>query len=123
MGGLIVYNDREVVAMSTAQITKPTPLTTEPLPRRWSYEEYYQMTELGFFEGQRVELIDGDIIEMPPQKDPHFIAINLGHHALQMAFGAGFWVRMQGPMRLRTNTEPEPDLAVVSGEPREHLGK
>src|SRR4051794_1777015 len=109
--------------MSSIQITPPGAPITEPQPRRWSYEEYYQMADLGFFIDQRVELIDGEIIEMAPQKDPHSVGIGLGQQTLQAAFGPGCWVRVQSPMRLTTNSEPEPDLAVVRGGPRDHLGK
>ena len=50
--------------------------TLEPSTRRFSKQEYYQMSELGWFDGQRVELIDGEIIVMSPQKHPHFSALD-----------------------------------------------
>jgi hypothetical protein len=39
-----------------------TVLNRPPRILRWSKEFYYQMGELGWFDGKRVELIDGDII-------------------------------------------------------------
>jgi len=38
-------------------------LATAPAPRRWSREEYYRLGDLGFFQDQGVELIDGEILE------------------------------------------------------------
>ena len=91
----------------------------EPRVRKWTREEYYKMGELGLFEGQRVELIDGEIIEMSPMGNPHVIAASLAHDALQRAFGVGFWVRHGAPISVSSISEPEPDIAVVKGTPRE----
>jgi Uma2 family endonuclease len=91
----------------------------EPRVRKWTREEYYKMGELGLFEGQRVELIDGEIIEMSPMGNPHVIAASLAHDALQKAFGAGYWVRHGAPLNISSVSEPEPDIGVVKGTPRE----
>jgi len=90
----------------------------EPRLRRWTREEYYQMGDLGFFEGQRVELIEGEVIERAPQKERHAVAINLVQRALEKTFPAGHWVRVQMPLMLGDVNEPEPDIAVVQGESR-----
>jgi Uma2 family endonuclease len=94
----------------------------EPVIRRWTREEYYRMGEAGFFEDQRVELIEGEIVQMAPQKDVHAVAIGLAARALAKAFGPQFWIRQQLPVRIGTTSEPEPDLSVVAGEPRDYLG-
>jgi Uma2 family endonuclease len=86
-----------------------------PQPHRFTREEYYRMGELGFFDGHRVELIEGEIIDMAPQKNPHFLSISLVARALGKAFGTEYWVRVQGPLHLISNSEPEPDIAVVPG--------
>ena len=39
--------------------------------RRWTKEEYYRLGELGFFHGQRVELIEGRLMVQSPQKSMH----------------------------------------------------
>jgi Uma2 family endonuclease len=82
--------------------------------------EYHTLAEMGWFEGQRVELIEGEIIEMSPQKEPHFQSILLILDVLQLAFGPGHSVRPQGPLSLATASEPEPDVAVVRGTPRDY---
>ena len=83
--------------------------------RRWTREEYYRLGELGFFDQQRVELLDGRIWTLPPQKTPHFTAIRRATDTLEELFGEGFEVRSQGPLALRDSTEPEPDVLVVPG--------
>ena len=94
-----------------------------PKTRRWTVDEYYRLADHGFFIDQRVELIAGRIIEMAPQKDPHAVAILLGHQALSGAFGEGYVVRCRLPLHLSSNSEPEPDFAVLAGGPRDFLGK
>jgi Uma2 family endonuclease len=79
------------------------------------------MIDAGIFApGERVELIDGEIIEMSPQKSPHSTAISLTAESLRVAFGAGHHVRVQMPLALDPHSEPEPDVAVVLGSPRDY---
>jgi len=89
-----------------------------PKPHQWTREEFYQLLDLGMFQGRRVELIEGEILEMPAQKNFHLAAICLGADALRAAFGPGFWVRAQGSLDLSPLSTPDPDLAVVQGSPR-----
>src|SRR5262245_15851941 len=93
---------------------------TEPRTYRWSREEFHQMSDLGWFDEKRVELIDGEIIEMPVAKPPHVTALSLAEEALLAAFGTGFWIRTQAPLNLGPESEPEPDLSVVPGGPRDY---
>ena len=68
-----------------------------PRSRRWSRSEYYRMAELGWFRGQRVELLAGEVVKMPPQRDTHVIGVSLTAKALAAAFGPAFWVRVASP--------------------------
>ena len=79
--------------------------------------EYLQMLNLGWFAGRRVELLGGEVLEMPAQFDLHLAAIDLTAAALQSCFGAGFWVRRQGSLDLSPYGIPDPDVAVVAGRP------
>ncbi len=88
-----------------------------PQTHRWNREQFYQMLDLGWFQDQRVELIDGVVIDMPSQKDYHGAAITLTMDVLRLAFGSGFWVRNQMSLDLSPRSVPDPDLAVVSGSP------
>lgn len=94
-----------------------------PKTRRWTVDEYYRLADYGFFRGERVELVGGKIIQMAPQRDAHAAAVLLGRDALSAAFGPGHVVRPQLPLHLSPTSQPEPDLAVVGGSPRDFVGK
>ena len=101
--------------------TRDTFQSAEPQLRRWTREEYVRMSDAGVFgDGERVELIEGEIYTMVPQKSPHFAAIGLAEAACQACFGAGYWVRVQGPIDIGARSMPEPDIAVVRGSPRDY---
>ncbi len=95
----------------------------EPTIRRWTRDEYYRMGEAGFFDGQRVELIDGEIVQMAPQKDLHTIAMGLATTAAYASFPQPVWIREQAPLNLGPISEPEPDVSVIRGTPRDFKGK
>ena len=65
-------------------------------------------------------LIDGVIIEEGPMNPPHAVTLGLVEEAIRAAFGAGWWLRGQSPLVLGLDTDPEPDLAVVPGRPRDY---
>ena len=88
---------------------------TDPQPRRWTKAEYYAMADLGWFRGQRVELVEGDVMVLSPQKFVHYATVDKDTEVLRATFGSGFWVRAQAPIDLGTLSEPEPDVSVVRG--------
>lgn len=90
-----------------------------PKTRRWTRSEYYRMAELGWFLDQRVERIDGEVFQMTPHGVGHAMAIQLTSDALEAAFGPGYRVREQLPLEIGDDHDPEPDLAVVRGQPRD----
>ncbi len=92
----------------------------EPRGRRWTRDEFYRLAELGFFQDQRVELIEGVIYQMPAQKNLHSMGITLTHDALRAVFGPNYWVRAQMSLDLSPFSVPDPDLAVVAGGLRSH---
>lgn len=73
-----------------------------------------------FAPGSRVQLIDGEIIEMPPQGSLHVTGVRLVEDALRQACGLGLEVRTQMPVGLDGRSEPEPDVAVVPGSTRDY---
>jgi len=95
---------------------------TEAKTRRVTVDEYYRMADMGMFEGRRVELIDGEIVEMAPQRDRHAAALSLTGKALSKVFGEGYWVRSQIPLDFGQGMQPEPDIAVVKGTERDFIG-
>lgn len=89
-------------------------------PRRWTREEYYRLAEEGFFEGQHVELIGGQIVMMSPMSFPHYFASDGIAEMLKATFGKGYWVRQQAPVSIPNDGEPEPDVSVVAGSKRDY---
>ncbi|MDR7427524.1 MAG: Uma2 family endonuclease [Armatimonadota bacterium] len=84
----------------------------------WTREEYERLVAAGAFPPEaRVQLLQGEIVEMTPQSAAHAAAVELVQGALQ-ALGAEYRVRVQLPLALTPDSEPEPDLAVVAGPPR-----
>jgi len=71
--------------------------------------------------GDRVELIDGEVLAKAPQTPAHATAVQLAREALRVAFRDGFDVRSQIPIALDQDNEPEPDIAVVAGSPRDYV--
>ena len=55
---------------------------TEPQIHLWTRDEYYHLADLNFFQGRRVKLIEGQVIDMAAMKSPNAIAIDLVDAAL-----------------------------------------
>jgi Uma2 family endonuclease len=81
------------------------------------------MIEAGILgENDRVELVDGWIVEMSPIGPPHMTCVSLIVAALQQRLPPGWNVRIQGPVTL-PNSEPEPDVTVVRGGIRDYRNR
>ncbi len=90
--------------------------------KRWSREEYDKMIEAGVFSpDERVELVEGDIIQMTAQNARHATAVRAAEEALRLAYRQGYDVRTQLPLAIGPDSEPEPDVAVVRGHWREYV--
>lgn len=92
-----------------------------PKPYRFTVKDYDRMVDAGLFKRKRVELVEGRILLMAPQYEPHVADVSLAARALEKTFGAGYWVRRQSPIRLGTRSKPEPDVAAVIGSERDYL--
>ena len=84
--------------------------------RRFTVDEYLRMAETGILTpDDHVELIDGEIIAMNPIGIPHASCLSRTDAALRRLLDpAEFLVRFQSPVRLATDSAPEPDLAIVA---------
>ncbi len=92
-----------------------------PRLRTWSRAEYEQMIDAGILGSEdHVELIEGEIVEMSPEKSRHAVATELVAEALRAAFPKGHAIRVQHPLSLPDDSEPEPDVAVVRGSQRDY---
>ena len=69
----------------------------------------------------RLELVEGEILETPPQSSMHSATTCLVDEALRTIFAQDHVIRVQFPIALGGSSEPEPDIAVVTGRPRDYL--
>ncbi len=86
------------------------------LPRRhWlTVDDYYRMAEVGILDAEaRVELIDGEIIDMAPPGSPHAAAVHYLTEVFVKAVEGKATVLVQNPVRLGRYSEPQPDLALL----------
>jgi Uma2 family endonuclease len=93
-------------------MTKPPVL---PARFRFTPEQFWDMHERGYFDGKRVELIGGEVVEMPAQSNEHYGTIEQVRDVLEGVLGTGFWVRMQATLDLSPLGMPDPDVAVTPG--------
>lgn len=83
--------------------------------RRFDVHQYHRMLEAGILdEDDRVELLDGEIVEMAAVGGRHIRTVNrLNMLLAQAAAAQELAVSVQNPLRLDDQTEPEPDLALI----------
>lgn len=80
---------------------------------KWTLEDYHRMLEVGLLENRHVELLNGEIIEMPPEGPEHaYLGDEIGKY-LSGLLGDRARVREGRPITLPNDSEPEPDLAIV----------
>ena len=87
-----------------------------PRKRPISARDFLWMAENGRFEGQRVELIDGEIITMPPMSEAHAQSVSKVTTKVTVPLHEQFVIRCQNPFNAGENGRPEPDIAVVRPE-------
>ncbi len=88
---------------------------------RYSVDEYEGLVAKGAFEDQRVELIEGLILDMSPKSPAHENAVEwLNEWLTQNIDWSHLSVRVHSSLRLRTSV-PEPDLAVVDRDRRRDI--
>jgi Uma2 family endonuclease len=88
-----------------------------PAPRRFSIDEYHRLIDAGILhEDERIELVEGVVVQMSPQKERHMRALVRLTRWLTRSLGDEYEVRPQGPLTL-ADSEPEPDVAVVRVSP------
>ena len=87
--------------------------------RRFTVHDYHRMGEAGILhEDDRVELIEGEIVEMAAIGTRHFSCVNRLNRLLVMSVGDEAVISVQNPVRLNEHTELQPDLAVI--RPRDY---
>jgi Uma2 family endonuclease len=86
-----------------------------------SVAEYHRMIDAGVFApGERIELLDGELIAMAPMGNRHYHTISVLNEQFVLARRGRLRVGVQGPVILGDHDEPEPDLSIhapVMGKP------
>jgi len=92
----------------------------EPLSlRRFTVAEYHRMIAAGILqEGEPYELLEGWIVRKMTRNPPHDLALVLLGDEIRRLLPAGWFPRNQSAATTE-ESEPEPDLAVVRGQPRD----
>jgi Uma2 family endonuclease len=93
----------------------------EPQIHLWSIADYHQMIEVGVLdEDDRVELLEGKIVCMSPQRPFHAASVQRSANYLYEMLRNKAYIRAQLPVTLGNDSEPEPDIAVVRLENHEY---
>jgi Uma2 family endonuclease len=135
------------LSLQPAPATIPTPTETPPLSNessqtvarspaipvslnvdrlyRLSVDQYHAMAEAGILgTHDRIELIEGLLVNKMTKHDPHILATELTQGVLSRTLPAGWYVSMQNPITIAdADSEPEPDAKVVRGVPRDYRGR
>lgn len=89
---------------------------------KWTLDQYHRMIEAGILDDCRVELLQGEIVEMSPEGEPHAFYSTRARDSLIRLLGERALVRDGKPVTLpAVGSEPEPDLAIVQPLGREYL--
>ncbi|MBI2917808.1 MAG: Uma2 family endonuclease [Chloroflexi bacterium] len=82
--------------------------------RRFTADEYHRMAQAGVLtEDDRVELLEGEIVEMTPKGTRHAACVRRLDHLLSAAARGNTSISVQNPIRLAEHSEPQPDLALL----------
>ena len=87
-------------------------------PYKWTRQEYNEMAANGMFHPEaHHELVNGDIIDRSQESSLHSSALKIADNTLRSIIPDNYHIRIQIPLALEPNSEPEPDIAIVSKLP------
>jgi Uma2 family endonuclease len=99
-------------------------MRTETSRKRFTVDDYYRMADAGILApGERVELIDGEIIQMSPIGTRHLGCVNATNAVFFDAFKGRAVISGQNPVRLSDFTEPQPDVVLLKPRKDFYRGK
>jgi Uma2 family endonuclease len=93
-------------------------MTVQILRKKFTVGQYHQMIESGILtDRDRVELLQGEIIEMSPVGRQHAAYIDRLNELFVLGLSTRAIVRVQSPIRLSNNSESQPDVAILQRRP------
>lgn len=105
-------------------LNEAQPPEHQPSLRLLTTAEYEQMIAAGIFnEDDRVELLEGVIVEMSPKGVKHAASTDRAARYFLRLLGERVIVRNQNPIQLNDHSEPEPDLVLAAPEQFEYAFK
>ena len=108
--------DEQILAERLTDETAPATdrVTNGVTRRRFTVDEYYRMAEAGILnEDDRVELIEGEILQLCAIGSRHAAGVTRLNRILSRRYSDRFLISVQNPVRLSDDTEPEPDLVLL----------
>ena len=104
----------ETDAMVAAGVVPASERGSVSAGRRFTVAEYLALGEAGILsKEERIELLDGEIIQMAPIGNRHLMSVDWLADLLREGIGHRAMVRVQGSIQLDNATAPEPDIAVI----------
>ncbi len=89
-------------------------MAVQLLRRRFTVDEYQRMGQVGILgEDDRLELLEGEIVEMAPIGSRHQAAVDRLTRLFSNQVADGAMVRVQGPIQLGGDSEPQPDVTIL----------
>jgi Uma2 family endonuclease len=93
-------------------------MSIQLIRHRFTADEYHQMAKAGVLrDDDRVELIEGEIVDMTPIGSRHGAVVDRLTHTLVRGCGDRAIVRIQGSIRLGPHSEPQPDVVLLTPRP------
>jgi Uma2 family endonuclease len=120
--GLPPFHEVNVSFVFESDPSVVLPATVPELPvRRLSVEQYHQMLHGGILQtDDRVELLEGLLVDKMTKHPPHSAATRLTRAALEKLVPAGWYVDSQEPVTT-ADSEPEPDVCIIRGARRDYV--
>jgi Uma2 family endonuclease len=108
--------------MTTITYPSGVPGPLPPLPvKQWTVAEYHQLLRNGTLQsGDPYELLEGWIVRKMSRNTPHEVALVIVPETFRSVLPTGWHLRIQSAMTT-ADSEPEPDVIVVRGAPRDYL--
>ncbi|MFO0889254.1 MAG: Uma2 family endonuclease [Isosphaeraceae bacterium] len=87
---------------------------------RFTVDEYERLAAAGILRDRRITLIQGYLVRKMTTNPPHVLATEETRRAIERILPAGWHVRQEQPLRIPDHDEPEPDVVIARGSPRDY---
>ncbi|MEW6499592.1 MAG: Uma2 family endonuclease [Cyanobacteriota bacterium] len=89
-------------------------MSVQLVQRQFTVAEYHRMAEAGILtEDERVELIEGEIVQMSPVGRRHASHVKRLNTLFTQLLGVRVLISVQDPVELSDRSEPQPDIALL----------